>query len=488
MASIRRDIARLQGPWASEMVWYARAVRELRTRKISQRTSWTYLAALHGIATQGWVDQGIIPSAAALPPDNEVRAMFNQCQHAGWFFLPWHRGYLAAFERILAHWIAAQGGPDDWALPYWNYLGTTSAKPRQIPQEFLDPAMPDGSPNPLAAALRGPLTVLGPSTWLPADITLDAQRLETEYTAEPGTLGYGGPISGFSQQGNAFGAVERDPHNRVHVMIGGDDTEEPKGWMYDPDFAALDPIFWLHHCNIDRLWTAWMDHPGNTQETSRPWENGPFPRQFAMPDPAGGLRVFIPRDTLPTGVLAPTYDDIANGTGILPPPAGAAMATASPSPAGSSSLIAANDVTLSVSGDPVRSVLRFAPGPAGRPGLARSDAGPERFYLNVEGVRGQAASGVLLVTLSAPGAEDAAGALKATWTLVFFGLAKASTTDGPHAGNGLSDTVEITGFAERLARAAGGPPEALDIQLSQPEGARLPITVERVSVYSQRAR
>jgi tyrosinase len=34
-------------------------------------------------------------------------------------------------------------------------------------------------------------------------------------------------------------------------MIGGD------GWMSDPDKAALDPIFWLHHANIDRLWAAW---------------------------------------------------------------------------------------------------------------------------------------------------------------------------------------------------------------------------------------
>jgi tyrosinase len=28
--------------------------------------------------------------------------------------------------------------------------------------------------------------------------------------------------------------------------------------MSDPNLAARDPIFWLHHCNIDRLWNRWL--------------------------------------------------------------------------------------------------------------------------------------------------------------------------------------------------------------------------------------
>jgi tyrosinase len=27
--------------------------------------------------------------------------------------------------------------------------------------------------------------------------------------------------------------------------------------MSDPGIAALDPIFYLHHCNIDRMWAVW---------------------------------------------------------------------------------------------------------------------------------------------------------------------------------------------------------------------------------------
>ncbi|MEO1318005.1 MAG: tyrosinase family protein [Pseudomonadota bacterium] len=88
--------------------------------------------------------------------------MFNQCQHAGWFFLPWHRGYLHAFEEILGAWITSQGGPPDWALPYWNYLNDGAAGVRDVPQEFRDPTLPDGSPNALSDARRGPATALGP--------------------------------------------------------------------------------------------------------------------------------------------------------------------------------------------------------------------------------------------------------------------------------------------------------------------------------------
>jgi tyrosinase len=487
MAGLRKDIARLNGPWANEVIWYARAVRELRQRNLSQRSSWAYLAALHGIDPQGWINQAIIPSNTAAPSQDEMRLMFNQCQHAGWFFLPWHRGYLAAFESILAAWIGSQGGPDDWALPYWNYLGNTAASPRDIPVEFLGATMPDGSPNPLSDARRGPSTVLGPVPWLPNDITLDAQTGETEYTSEPGTLGYGGPISGFSQQGNAFGAVESNPHNFVHVMIGGDTTQTPQGWMFDPNFAALDPIFWLHHCNIDRLWTAWMARPGNNQETSKPWRNGPFPRQFTMPDAAGSLDVFIPEDTLPGGRLEPKYDDVVNGTGITPPSQGVSMASGSSRSPGPSSLVAANDASLSVAAAPVQSRLTFAPR-GSHTGLAASVARTERYYLNVEGVKGAAASGVLTVRIFLPGADENLPPREATKTLVFFGLANATTTDGPHAGNGLSATVEITDITKNLLDRAGGTLGTLDVQLSQPQGSDTPISVDRISIYSRRIR
>ena len=479
MAGVRVDIAKLGAPWSDTMLWYARAVGELRTRAFDQRTSWTYLGAIHEIDPQGWLDQGILPPTPPVPPQSEIRLMFNQCQHAGWFFLPWHRGYLHAFEAILGDWIADQGGPADWALPYWSYLNSADPNARHIPQEFLDPTLPDGGDNPLADARRGPATQLGPQPWVPTDISLTAQTSESVYTSEPGTLGYGGPISGFAQQGNAYGANESDPHNLVHVMIGGDSSPDPQGWMWDPNFAALDPVFWVHHCNVDRLWAAWMTDPTHTQEDSRPWRNGPFPRQFTMPDPDGGLTVFIPADTLPGAPLAPTYDNLVDGTGIAPPvPGGPAMAAAAPASAGRSVLVGANAGALTVGNAPVRSLIAMVVRPDA---TALRAMGGERVYLNLEGVKGNKASGVLNVILTAPGGDPTEASADAVKTVAFFGLANATSAEGPHAGNGLSATVEITEIARRLQ--ADRPLDEIEAHVAQPGGSGAEITVDRISVY-----
>ena len=476
MTRIRTDIAKLGGPWSDTMLWYARAVGELRTRSFDQTTAWTYLAAIHGFDFQGWVDQSIISGSPPNPPD--WQRTFNQCQHAGWFFLPWHRGYLHAFEAIMGDWIESQGGPADWALPYWNYLNTNDPNARNIPQEFTDATFDGNTPNPLSEARRGPATTLGPQTWIPRDITLNAQT-ETIYTSDPGTLGYGGPISGFAQQGNAGGGNESDPHNLVHVMIGGGMPGATQGWMFDPNFAALDPIFWVHHCNVDRLWAAWMSSPANAQETGRPWGNGPFPRQFTMPGPGGGLSVFVPSETLPGAALQPTYDDLAEGTGIVPAPTGGLSMVANATPgAAPSRMIGVNDQGLTVTTDPVRTRLALTEAPSAAVGIVGSR---KRVFLNVEGVKGSVASGVLTVILTAPDSNPGDADAEAATTLVFFGLANATSTEGPHGGSGLSQIVDVTEIANKLAD--DGAVEALDAHVMQPEGSEGELTVDRISIF-----
>lgn len=501
MAGVRKDVATLGGPWSSEILWYARAVQALSARAPADPTSWAYLAAIHGIDPAGWASASIIPSISALPPQQIQDVDFNQCQHAGWFFLPWHRGYLAAFEAILADWIAGQpNAPTDWALPYWNYLDATNATARSMPAEFLSTTWPGVGPNPLLAPRSG-TSVLGPQPWLGrADINLNAQTTPMPYTAAPGTQGYGGAISGFASEGDLTGAVEGNPHNTVHVMIGG--LGSTPGWMSDPSYAALDPIFWLHHCNIDRFWAAWMSVPGNVQERSSAWANGPFPRQFTMPDPSGKSVVFVPGDTLPGGPLAPTYDNLYIGTGIPRPATGVvAMSGALPTGAGGkgggsggsgsgaggggggSSLVGANDSSLTVSSAPVSTRVAIDAGPSrSSPFSMTARKKGERYYLNLEGVRGEAASGALNVSIKPPG--SARSTLVETVTL--FGLARASSTEGRHGGNGLSIAIEIT---DEVKAIQSGPitPDALGVEISQPGGIATPITVDRVSIYKKPA-
>ena len=67
--------------------------------------------------------------------------------------------------------------------------------------------------------------------------------------------------------GGPSGNLESNPHNQVHVDVGGNSPDgQTWGLMSDPGIAALDPIFYLHHCNIDRMWAAWNAN-GNPNTT-----------------------------------------------------------------------------------------------------------------------------------------------------------------------------------------------------------------------------
>ncbi len=490
MVGVRRDIAKTGGPWSDTLLWYARAVGALRARPFSDRTSWVYLASLHGINPQGWIDQGLLPATIPPPPADPLPDRFRQCQHAGWFFLPWHRGYLFTLEAILAEWITAQGGPGDWALPYWNYLDSSNPNARDIPQEFRDATLPDGTPNPLADVLRGPATRLGPQPWVNSDITLSAQTSETVYTAIPGTLGYGGQISGFAHFGNSGGANEIDPHNLVHVMVGGDMTANPAGWMYDPDFAALDPIFWVHHCNVDRLWEAWMSDPSHTMELGAAWKNGPFPTQFTMPGTTGALQVFVPGDTLPGAALAPSYDDLQSGTAIAAPAAPGGVVNMAGAATGAPGtprvgLVGASQSGMTVTAARTKASIKLASAApaAGLAGGAVAAASAGRYYLNLEGIKGKTPSAVVTVVLTKPGEDPGAGGAAAERSVALFGLANASDVEGSHGGSGLSATVDITDIVTALQAAS---PEEIEAHVALPETAGdNEITIDRISIYSR---
>jgi hypothetical protein len=59
---------------------------------------------------------------------------------------------------------------------------------------------------------------------------------------------------------------EVGPHNMVHGIIGG---------HMETNWSGADPIFWLHHSNIDRHWTMWQDYwdhdDCDTVEYVDPW-------------------------------------------------------------------------------------------------------------------------------------------------------------------------------------------------------------------------
>src|SRR5204863_6117308 len=117
--------------------------------------------------------------------------------------------------------------------------------------------------------------------------------------------------------GRAFGALEVSVHNAVHGAVGGN-----TGWMSDPDLAALDPIFWLHHANIDRLWEVWLARDPTHANLKTPyWLTGV---SFDLHDALGAPITMKTIDVLKLSApaLDYDYDDISDPLAVATPLAG----------------------------------------------------------------------------------------------------------------------------------------------------------------------
>ena len=273
----RKDVYKLP-PGDQTLEWYAKAIAAMQALPQTDPMSWTYQAAIHGIDP--------------LPP--AMAGLWAECQHASSFFLPWHRMYILNFERIVAQHVASLGGPADWALPYWNYT-TSDPATLALPPAFRNTALPGGAANPLYVALRNPVANAGGTVLGARDVDLSLSQCEWNY--QSGWLFRRCPVRSFWSCGRA---LELTPHNAVHRQVGA----TPGGWMADPDLAALDPIFWLHHSNIDRLWEVWLDcDPLHQNLTSAYWLTGVT---FQFHDATGSLVTMQTADVL--NLAAPLLD------------------------------------------------------------------------------------------------------------------------------------------------------------------------------------
>jgi tyrosinase len=435
-ARIRRSVYALSatGP---ELTWYARAVEALSQLPRSQRGSWGYIAACHGLDDT----LGTAPGAAAL---------WRQCQHQTWFFLSWHRAYITGFEAIIAAKIGQLGGPANWALPYWNYsqAATSTLNPRRLPPAFRNQFNADGSKNWLWMPRNQPAppnTVLTMSqgnvnTNIAMNQTVFSNAVTGQFTS------FGGDRTGFSHSGNRSGALESVPHNVIHTNIGGA--------MRDPDTAALDPIFWLHHCNIDRLWEEWRKKLGAAaaDPTQTQWLNGVT--FDILTEKAANFKFKSAAALNSTTLLHGfRYDSVApvvaGGTTIAMKTAKkAAVKTSIVAPGdaadeGMAEMVAANVDVLTLGAGRTSTSVQMAPNRRSLQAMARSPARETaaRFILVVEGVTAKGPARDYRVFVDMP--DDDKMPMQ-VGTLASFGVAQASRVESPHGGNGLTQSFDIT--------------------------------------------
>jgi len=251
----------------------------------------------------------------ALPPE-DPRNWYRHaiihtldCPHGNWWFLPWHRAYLGWFEQICRE----LSGYPRFALPYWDWTAEPKV-PDGMFNDVLDPnhdayiptavdfdvrlrsALANSaywtSPNGVFSRNSQFGQLLGRSVRFEQDLMFDIvsdpsgrlfydqpgarglRRERSEFNAAtsdsvssatiraalaaPDFPTFASPKTANHGTSAGFGILESKPHNSVHRCVGSRDCNfvESRGFMADM-LSPVDPIFFLHHGNMDRLWDVW---------------------------------------------------------------------------------------------------------------------------------------------------------------------------------------------------------------------------------------
>jgi tyrosinase len=479
---LRKDIYKLD-TWDDTVLWYARAIAEMRTRPLNEPTGWRYQAAIHDFDPDDG-NGGTTPSRA------DQDKYWRQCQHGSWFFLPWHRMYLACFEQIVAATIVRLGGPQHWALPFWNYSDAANADAGKLPPAFREPSLPDGTPNPLRVEERRPGANSGRAIAGRRVVDISAALAERRFAGgNVGSSGFGGARTTFSHSGGTPGMLELVPHGSMHVAVGGD--REPVGWMSRFNTAALDPLFWLHHANIDRLWSVWRTlQPALLDPTEAAWLNMPFDFHDGAGNPVRFTCAQVADTEAPP--LSYRYEDVRT---LERRPGVESITVVTERPM--AEMVGATQQPIVLQGRPTETRLAIAPptGPARRGGTESLGPAPD-VYLNIENITGHGAPASYAVYLNLPpGADPEEHDDLFVGILPMFGVAEASRGDATHPGSGLTYSLNAGPVIQRLRARPDWDPSDLRITfVPWREGdvprpalesitATAPIRVGRVSVY-----
>jgi len=228
------------------------AMKQMRNTPCDNPASWYYQGGIHWTPDPSTLPKN--PFCASFDAQHQnLKTAWNTCAShdakdiSEIHFLAWHRLYLYHLEKI----VRKVSGKKDFALPYWNYVSLNSggASDLTMPRLFWSPADPDSN----ALYTKSRLASLNEGQ--PIDIKTnvnnqrDAVKIRTSYDYKT-----------FNS------ALNHSIHDNMHVYIGGpapiwNEIEQTMtvGLMGDIPSAAFDPIFWMHHGNVDRLFQQWTD-------------------------------------------------------------------------------------------------------------------------------------------------------------------------------------------------------------------------------------
>ncbi|WP_439697023.1 tyrosinase family protein [Mucilaginibacter sp. AW1-7] len=236
---------------------------------------------------------GVLNSSGKFQPFRDMHVQTSLAEaHGNYGFLPWHRAYLLDLERQLQAIIPSV------TLPYWK---------------FDSPA-----PNIFTLAFMGVSGNLGNvqftdahpfRTWkTDTDVgIIRTPKFQTATEKASEVVRNDSQTIAISNQFMQFTSMEGDPHGSAHNSFNGS--------ISNPATAPKDPLFYLLHTNVDRLWARWQSQykrtdlastatypflgaagtPGsirighNLKDTLWPWNNVHTPPRPNFPPPGNGM-------------------------------------------------------------------------------------------------------------------------------------------------------------------------------------------------------
>ena len=233
----------------------------MKTLDCGNPISWYYQGAIH------WIPDNIPNNQLCslyTTSETDLQLAWDNCTHSDAsaeeiHFLAWHRMYTYHLEDI----IRELSGMDDFALPYWGYTNDN------IEDKIMPEIFRDSTSNLFESARWTSLNKGEPIDEKTMGTALDLTTL-MQYT----------DYQLFNQNADAA------PHGAMHNYIGNGSklksgkydnkitqTTTRTGLMGDVPTAGFDPIFWMHHSNIDRIYQQWTNSKNGTLITEQMLDN-----------------------------------------------------------------------------------------------------------------------------------------------------------------------------------------------------------------------
>jgi len=213
--------------------------KEIRDLSDSEWTA--FAAAVNALKQSGGYD-----------PFVNLHIQYQNVIHGGSIFWPWHRWYVRQFE------LALQAKDASVWVPYWDWAYDSQAPEHSVVfQSNRLGGNGQGANNCVQDGAFANWQAVYPDAHCLSRQWDGGNSISSFYSTDV--------INSILARATTYAAAEKgieiNPHGAVHVNIGGDMSQ-----MQSPN----DPIFFLHHAFVDKLWWTWQQTNQNTYDGQNP--------------------------------------------------------------------------------------------------------------------------------------------------------------------------------------------------------------------------